>query len=110
MRFINDDNWPGFADEFDWLSVADRFAGFVEVVYILLVDSTDGDHHNLDLVAGCKRANLTRLTGVVSEIFCGHSVKGEEVKCSHFQRFEYAFTNCHRRHNDDELGEAVLLV
>ena len=102
---------PRGLDQVDGLLAAGLLAVLVEVVDVLLVDGADRHHHDLDVRAGGEVAHLAELGGVVEEVLEGGvGVEGAEVLLGDLERLVDALLDGHRRHDDDELGEAVAPV
>ena len=111
LRLVHDDYRPRGANQVDGLLPAGLLAVLVEVVHLLLVDGAYRDHHDLDGGAGGEVAHLAQLAGVVQEEVHRHAgIDALEVLLGDLQRLVDAFLDGHRRHHDDELGEAVALV
>src|SRR5690606_3476253 len=98
-------------DQVDGLLPTGFLAVLVEVIYVLLVDRPDRHHHNLNIGAGGEVAYLTELRGVIEEVVERYArVESLEVLLGDLERLVYPLLDCHRRHHDDEFGEAVALV
>ena len=111
LRFIHNDDGQGCPDQADGLLTAGLFTVLIEVVHVLLVDGPDGDHHDLNVWAGCEVADLPQLRGVVEEILEGSvGVQTSEVILGDLKGLVDSLLDGDRRHDDDELGETVALV
>src|SRR5664280_1859741 len=111
LRFIDDQDGTGLPNKVDGALTASSFvcAFAVDVVYVLLIDSTNRHHHDLDIRAGSEVANLSELVGVVWEKLIALSawVETLEVVTGNFQCFVGALLDGDRGHYDDELSESV---
>ena len=110
LGLVHDQDGSRRPDEINRLLAARLLAVLVEVVDVLLVDGADRDHHDLDLRAGREVPDLAELRRVVEEVLEGRTrVEYPEVVLGDPERFVDPFLDRNRRHDDDELGEAVAL-
>ena len=71
LRFVDDQDGAGGPDQVDRFLAAGLLVRLVDVVDISLVDGADRHHHDLDLGAGGKVADLTELGRIVEEVVEG---------------------------------------
>ena len=111
LWFVDDQYRAGFPYQIDGFIAASLLALLVEVVHILLVDGSDSYHHDLDVGTGGVITYLSRLAGIVEEIFKrGIGVEAPKVIFHDLEGFVDTLLDGHRGDDDDELGEAVAPV
>ena len=110
LGFVNDDDRVCVLDEPHGRLAAQLVLGLVDDV-LRLLKGIDVDDHHFNVGAGGKLAHIGQLGGVVDEVPTGYIViLKAEMLLGNLEGLIHALPNGHRRHHDNELGEAILAV